>query len=78
MHDLVGDVASRARAGRRDRYWIAAEECVLLDGDPTVDLEALSRNVAPILDRTHPLSDNASAVRHLENEHASGRLVIMT
>ena len=60
MHDLVGDVASRARAGRRDRYWIAAEECVLLDGDPTVDLEALSRNVAPILDRTHPLSDTAS------------------
>jgi hypothetical protein len=51
---------------------------VLLDGDPTVDLEAFSRNVAPILDRTHPLSDTASAVRHLENEHASGRLVIMT
>ena len=34
--------------------------------------------VTPILDRTYPLSDTASAVRHLETEHASGRIVITT
>jgi NADPH:quinone reductase-like Zn-dependent oxidoreductase len=32
--------------------------------------------VSPILDRTYPLSDTASAVRYLESGHPSGRIVI--
>ena len=34
--------------------------------------------VAPILDRTYPLNDTASAIRYLESEHPSGRIVITT
>jgi NADPH:quinone reductase-like Zn-dependent oxidoreductase len=35
-------------------------------------------SVAPILDRTYPLSDTTSAVRQLETAHPSGRIVITT
>jgi NADPH:quinone reductase-like Zn-dependent oxidoreductase len=32
--------------------------------------------VAPVIDRTYPLTDAAEAIRYLENGHARGKVVI--
>ena len=34
--------------------------------------------VAPVIDRTYPLSDVPDAIRYLEEGHARGKVVIMT
>jgi NADPH:quinone reductase-like Zn-dependent oxidoreductase len=46
-------------------------------GDLAVLRELLQTGkVAPVIDRTYPLSDAADAIRYLENGHASGKVVI--
>jgi NADPH:quinone reductase-like Zn-dependent oxidoreductase len=35
-----------------------------------------SGKVTPIIDRTYPLADAAEAVRHLEEGHAAGKIVV--
>jgi len=45
------------------------------------DLESLKElieagKVTPVIDRTYPLSKTADAMRHLEREHARGKVVI--
>ena len=32
--------------------------------------------IRPVIDRTYPLADAAAAVRHLEAEHARGKVVV--
>ena len=35
-----------------------------------------ARTLTPVIDRTYPLSDVAEAIRHLEQGHARGKVVI--
>lgn len=35
-----------------------------------------SRNVVPVIDKTYPLCETAQALRHFEEEHARGKIVI--
>jgi len=32
--------------------------------------------IRPVIDRTYPLADAAAAIRHLEVEHACGKVVV--
>jgi NADPH:quinone reductase-like Zn-dependent oxidoreductase len=38
---------------------------------------AARREIRPVIDRTYPLADAAAAVRHLEVEHARGKVVVV-
>jgi len=35
-----------------------------------------SGKIAPVIDRSYPLSDAADAIRHLEAGHAQGKVVL--
>jgi NADPH:quinone reductase-like Zn-dependent oxidoreductase len=35
-----------------------------------------SRKIVPVIDKTYPLSETAQALRHFEEEHARGKIVI--
>ena len=37
---------------------------------------AAREEIRPVIDRTYPLADAVAAIRHLEVEHARGKIVV--
>jgi NADPH:quinone reductase-like Zn-dependent oxidoreductase len=48
------------------------------DAERLTDLAAMAArgDIRPVIDRTYPLADAAAAIRHLEVEHARGKIVV--
>lgn len=48
------------------------------DAERLTDLAAMAARgeIRPVIDRTYPLADAAAAIRHLEVEHARGKIVV--
>ena len=48
------------------------------DAERLTDLAAMAARgeIRPVIDRTYPLPDAAAAIRHLEVEHARGKIVV--
>ena len=48
------------------------------DAERLTDLAAMAARgeIRPVIDRTYPLTDAAAAIRHLEVEHARGKIVV--
>lgn len=61
--------------------FIGQKLCGLIAKETSADLEALTAHieagkVVPVIDRTYPLGEAAKAIRHIEEGHARGKVVI--
>lgn len=61
--------------------FIGQKLCGLIAKETSTDLEALTAyveagKVVPVIDRTYPLGEAAKAIRHIEEGHARGKVVI--
>ena len=77
---VVGPMGLMIRAGLLDRFVAHRLLVLAVAPDPArlVELRELidSGRVDPVVERTYPLSATADAVRHLETEHARGKIVV--
>jgi NADPH:quinone reductase-like Zn-dependent oxidoreductase len=77
---VVGPMGLLIRAGLLDRF--VAHRLLVFTGAPDPGLLAELRDlidagcVTPVVERTYPLAAATDAVRHLETEHARGKIVV--
>ncbi|MET1038658.1 MAG: NAD(P)-dependent alcohol dehydrogenase [Aeromicrobium sp.] len=76
----LGPIGLMARAGLFGRLVGLSVEIPLAapDADRLTELAAMAARgeMHPVIDRTYPLTDAADAMRHLEVEHARGKIVV--
>jgi NADPH:quinone reductase-like Zn-dependent oxidoreductase len=77
---IVGPIALVVRGRLLSRF--VRHRVITLNATPSKENLATLRELAesgtltPIIDRTHPLSETAEAIRYVEHEHARAKVVL--